>query len=53
MITTDKARQLLTQHSLDDAIAIANQKHQDTGLGYWRNVARVLQVKKDKPHYNL
>jgi len=54
MITIDKARQLVNQYdNIDDALAYADKLLQDTDLGYWREVKRRIQLKKDFPNYNL
>jgi hypothetical protein len=54
MITVDKARFLFhTFPNIDDAIAFADKSHQDTHLGYWANVVKILQLKKTNPNYNL
>lgn len=54
MITTEQARNLSIVFSdIDDAIFCANKAHQDTQLGYWGQVVRILQLKKTHPNYQI
>jgi hypothetical protein len=54
MRSVDQARFLFhTFPNVDDAIKFAEKAQQDTQLGYWGNVVKILQLKKSIPKYEL
>ena len=54
MITVDKVKFLFHSFpNIDGAIAFADKLHQDTQLGYWGNVVRILKLKKSNPNYKI